>query len=64
MARSYQPPPLQLCLALETNPLARPSAPATTELLQALADLLLEAIDAAGPDLNGKEAADEPQDNA
>lgn len=64
MKRLKRPPPLQLSLGLETNVIVKPSAPASTELLQALADLLLEAIDPAAPGLDGKEVADEHQNHA
>ena len=55
-------PPTQLTLDLVDGQRFRPVAHPPEELLQALAELLLGALDTATP--HAKEVSDEPQDHA
>ena len=57
--------PMQLMLSLKRQSPPCPTAQNPADLVQALADLLLEALGArAASMLPGQEASDEPQDHA
>ena len=58
-------PRTQLMLALDRKDPFRPVTQPSTDLVQALADLLLEALGARTPlSPFGQEASDEPEDHA
>ena len=60
-----RPRPMQLMLALEGQSPPCPVAQNPADLVQVLADLLLEALGTrAASTLSGQEASDEPQDHA
>jgi hypothetical protein len=61
MPQHPSPPPAQLRLSFESD-VNRPKALPTKDLLQALADLLLEAMGGAAGGTSSKEAGDEPED--
>src|SRR4051812_40308104 len=68
LSRAARPPPTQLPLRLAPEPEPPPMTTEEPTLLQALADLLLEALAQPAPGQKTKaatmEAADEPEDRA
>ena len=62
MPQHPSPPPAQLRLNFESDVNRPPKALPTKDLLQALADLLLEAMGGATGGTSRREAGDEPED--
>ena len=60
MRRLPAPPRMQLALDLEPGTAEPPIAPESEALLEALADLLLEALSREGTERGGQEGGDEP----
>jgi len=64
MRQQTVPPPVQLTLSLDSKATRVPAAPESMELLQALADLLLEALGGQVDQTRGRENGDEPKNHA
>jgi hypothetical protein len=64
MRRTPARPRTQLVLDLEPGPAEAPIAPGSKALLEALADLLLEALGREETEVDGQEGGDESQDHA
>ena len=64
MRQQTVPPPVQLTLSLDSKKTQVPAAPESKELLQALADLLLEALGGQVDQTGGRESGDEPKNHA
>ena len=62
MPQHPSPPPAQLRLSFESDVNRPPKALPTKDLLQALADLLLEAMGGVTGGTSSREAGDEPED--
>jgi hypothetical protein len=64
MPQRPSPQAAQLHLSFESEVNRPPKAPPTKDLLQVLADLLLEAMDETASSARSREAGDEPEDRA
>jgi len=64
MKQQTVPRPVQLTLSLDSKTTRVPVAPGSKELLQALADLLLEALGGQVVQARGRESGDEPENHA
>lgn len=64
MRRAPARPRMQLMLDLEAGTAEAPIAPGSKALLEALADLLLEALGREETEVGGQEGGDDSQDHA